>query len=444
MQEPVPAIDEALPPRDAAQLRRDYGVDATLEAELHEVWALIAPHMPAIARDLLQRRATSSGTAPSDDLVGQRVDYAHAKLACPIDQIWVDAIIAEADRISRLELDFSVVAASMQVAQMRIHALFFELTQDAARLERLTRATQKLAVIEVEIIVSRLRAIARARNQTALRQEAATARSELAEAITSAARASREVALFTERTAAELLALRMPATEVASAADQSATAMAGSAESAAALIGVYDRARDDAVAAAEVADRADAIAIEGADNADRLAGHTSQIESVVTLIAGIASQTKLLALNASIEAARAGESGRGFEVVAQEVRSLADQAAAATDGVTASIREAQEASRVMAGTNQAILSIVTDLLGRVRGLSAAMESQVTTVAAILASIDQTAISSRDIAALIATISERVGLLAGAAEEAGRQAAAASGALQRVDDTVVQFMTGVAQ
>jgi len=434
-------VDEAaLPPRDMAVLRRDYGIDTGFEADLAEVWTLVSPRIEGVVRGLLTRQ----GAAVSDDHVAKRVAYARGKLGEPVDQSWVDRILAEADRISEQSIEMSVLGASMLVGQMQIHALLFELSRDPARIERLTRATQKLAVIEFEVIVSRLHAINRARNQAALAASSANARAELREAITSTARASREVAGFTERTAAELAALRAPAAEVASAADQSATAMSRSAESAALLISAYERAHGEASAAAEVAGRADAIALEGADNADRLAAHTARIESVTTLIADIANQTKLLALNASIEAARAGESGRGFAVVAQEVRSLADQAAEATDGIAATIRAAQEAAEVMSGTNQKILSIVTDLLTRVQGVAAAMEEQVQTVSAILASIDETAVSSREIAALIATISDRVTTLAADAESAGRQAVAAGEALHQIEATAGQFMGVVAR
>lgn len=442
LKERAAAADEAaLPRHDITALRQSYAIDQGFEAELREAWTFIEPHIAGIARDLLERR---EGGAVSDDLVASRVAYARAKLARPIDQQWLDAIVAEADRISQHDLDFSVVAASMLVAQMRVHALFFELTGDPAQLERLTRSTQKLAGIEFEVIASRLRAIARARNQAAVREEAAAVRKQLGDAITTSARASRDVAGFTERTAAEMQSLSKPAAEVATAADQSATAMAQSAESAAVLISAFGRAREEALAASEVASRADAIAVQGAANAASLAAHTTQIESVLTLIAGIARQTKLLALNASIEAARAGTSGHGFAVVAQEVRSLADQAAEATGGVTATIREAQSASEIMAQTNQAILAIVSELMERVRGLSAEMEAQVGTVGAILASIDETAMSSREIAVLIAQISARVSELSAAAQDAGHRAAEAGKALLSVEETVGHFMAEVAR
>ena len=87
------------------------------------------------------------------------------------------------------------------------------------------------------------------------------------------------------------------------------------------------------------------------DDIAALARVAQRIGDVVKLIQDIAEQTNLLALNATIEAARAGEAGRGFAVVASEVKSLAVQTAKATGEIT------KEISSVQSSTGDAVAAI---------------------------------------------------------------------------------------
>jgi methyl-accepting chemotaxis protein len=155
-------------------------------------------------------------------------------------------------------------------------------------------------------------------------------------------RAANSVAGGAEATAATLATIRQRTdalTGRTSAAQGTATTFSQAADKFThSAQGIGSQVRD----ASRLADQASAAAREASLNVDRLRESSAAIGNVVNLIAQIARQTTLLALNSTIEAARAGTAGRGFAVVASEVKALAVQTQQATEEITKKIDALQK------------------------------------------------------------------------------------------------------
>ena len=108
---------------------------------------------------------------------------------------------------------------------------------------------------------------------------------------------------------------------------------------------------------------------------DSLAAASGQIRSIAELISGVTRQTNLLAINARIEAARAGEAGRGFCIVADEVKTLAAQTQSATDGIGDHVHQVGSAATRSMEILQNMRSIITDLEGSSSIIFAACDEQ---------------------------------------------------------------------
>ncbi len=108
---------------------------------------------------------------------------------------------------------------------------------------------------------------------------------------------------------------------------------------------------------------------------NELLAFAESIGQVIDLINSIAGQTNLLALNATIEAARAGDAGKGFTVVASEVKQLAGQTAEATDEIARKVQEVQTATNRTVGSIGAIVTMIGQIQEMSNAVAAAVEQQ---------------------------------------------------------------------
>jgi len=164
---------------------------------------------------------------------------------------------------------------------------------------------------------------------------------------------------------------------------------------------------DQAAQANGVVERATVIAQSADQLVGQLSSGASRIGDVIKLIRAIAEQTNLLALNATIEAARAGEAGRGFAVVASEVKTLASQTAKATEEISGQIGAIQGSTAQAVEAIRQITSVMGDISRFTSTIAASVEEQSASTQEIGRNVHEAATGARELAGNMATVTEAI-------------------------------------
>jgi len=429
--------------KTAAQRWSEFRNDTGFEQALNQVWSVAQPHMHDIVSELLRTQAAEAGTVFDEAQVGQRVAFAEGKLNKSIDEAWFERLVANGARVAERATSFHAVISGMLAAQERIHDLLFQATDDQDKLRRMTWATQVLAQMEIEIIVTEMTRVAEERARDALRGQAEMFRKDVAGSVEIASSASRHVRQRADEVSRNAAGMLGRSIEAAAAAEQSAGAMQDAAKTAAGLITAIESTRREVERSSNIVDQAMQEMGQVVEVTRSLSHHAEAIESIVTLIRQIAKQTNLLALNATIEAARAGDTGRGFSVVAQEVKALANQTAKATDEIAQQIASVQSAARQSAAANSSVRHTVDQVRTSSEAIHKAMESQAQTVTVITSAVDETSMSAQALSALIASIQDSTRAIADEIEAQGREFGGVDQQLAGLNEAVRSFLEKVA-
>ena len=189
--------------------------------------------------------------------------------------------------------------------------------------------------------------------------------------------------------------------------------------------------------------RATAAAGETAAIVRSLSTCASQIGAVVELIGRVAQQTNMLALNATIEAARAGDAGRGFAIVAREVKELAVQAARAASDIAAQVREIQGATGEAVKAIETITATIMDVSAIATTVAAAVEQQSAATVEIARAAQGAASGTRHLSGNVRRASDAAALVGPATHELLESIETLRSRSRKVSEDVEHFLKDVA-
>lgn len=386
-----------------------YGTSQEVDV-LHQLWPLIEKNVEYVSQKFWSRYLGSPDVRAAFDQ--ETIDFNIAtggenlrlRICDPFSKAYYECLLGGGRSLWEKGLPAEwMLAGFNEINRTCLDILVEKGKADLASYRAISDALSIISIYEAEVILGELNTCLKQQATAYRRAQAERFELDIATAVEAVAATSCLTRAKSEAAARNAAEMMDQAVSAATASEQSAQAMQSAAMTAGQLVAALDDARQNVANNADVAFRAVADAARVRAASDALSQSAKSIGSIVESIGKIAGRTRLLSLNASIEAARAGEAGRGFGVVAEEVKALAIQTAAATEDIVARLAAIEAASVETIATTQVIEKSTGHMHALSKNLVDQMARHSESVTVISSAVDETALTAEVLSGIVAFI-----------------------------------------